>query len=264
MANINFPSVPIAEGVPNLARSANSLLQTTGTTGRAMGLTGGLAGTFLGQYLNTMLAPTYALLDKDDKKVITPDGPGEFEMKGDSSVSTYPVEQGGFQSYNKVVNPEDLSLSLLCGGQGAMSRQDFLNVCNDLKSKPIVIKLVTPERVFPYVTCTGMSYKKTARSGATLLTVNMTFKEVRVVATTSFPNAKSSSGQVQKNGGQAATQTVDTSSIPSIFDGFKSEDGVVTSTTSSPSWLSTLRSGYDQLSEYDNDAQRFFGKLGVG
>ena len=264
MPKINFPNVPIAEGVPNLARSAYSLAQKTGTTGRVMGLTGGLAGTFLGHYLNAMLAPTYALLNQKEEKVITPDGPAEFEMKGDASVSTYPVELGGFQSYNKVINPEDLSLSLLCNGQGPMSHKDFLKACHELKNGIDVIKLVTPKYVYPYVICTGMSHQTTARNGVTLLKVNLTFKEIRVTGTTSFPNAKTDSGAVMREGGQSSAQTVDTSSLPLLFDGFKSEDGVVTSTTVNANWLDTLTSGYDQLSEIDNDAQRYFGKLGVG
>ena len=70
-----------------------------------------------------------------------------------------------------------------------MSREAFLSACSRLKSELVVIKLVTPDRVFPYVTCKGVGYKKTARSGATLLTVSLTFKEVRVTATASFPNA---------------------------------------------------------------------------
>lgn len=259
MANINFPSVPIAEGVPNLARSANSLLQTTGATGRTMGLTGGLAGTFLGQYLNSMLAPTYALLDSKGKKVIQPDGPGEFEMKGDSSVSTHPVEEGGFQSYNKVVNPEDLTVTLLCGGQGPMSREAFLNACNDLKAKPIVIKLVTPDRVFPYVTCTGMGYKKTARSGATLLAVNMTFKEIRVVATASFPNAKSASGQVQKDGGKAPQSKVEKAMDDwGITDGLKKVQKLTGDVSSS------LEGATSKVNEGLGDVGRYFGKYGIG
>ena len=259
MANINFPSVPIAEGVPNLARSANSLLQTTGTTGRVMGLTGGLAGTFLGQYLNSMLAPTYALTDSKGKKVIQPDGPGEFEMKGDSSVSTYPVEEGGFQSYNKVVTPEDLSLSLLCGGQGPMSRESFLAACTKLKSDPVVIQLVTPDRVFPYVTCTGMSYKKSARSGATLLTVNMTFKEVRVVATASFPKAKTDSGQAQKDGGDAPQSKVEKAMDDwGITDGLKKVQELTGDVSSS------LEGATSKVNEGLGDVGRYFGKYGIG
>lgn len=264
MPKINFPNVPIAEGVPNLARSAYGVAQKSGSTGRVMGLTGGLAGTFLGNYLNAMLAPTYALLNQQDEKVIVSDGPGEFEMKGDSSVSTYPVELGGFQSYNKVVNPEDFSLSLLCSGQGPMSHKDFLAACSKLKNGTDVIKLVTPKCVYPYVTCTGMSHQTTARNGVTLLKVNLTFKEVRVTGTTSFPNAKKDSSMPVREGGQSSAQTVDTSSLPLIFDGFKSQDGIVTSMTSNTNWLDTLTSGYDQLSKFDDTAQRFFGKLGIG
>lgn len=264
MPKINFPNVPIAEGVPNLARSAYGIAQTSGTTGRVTGLTGGMAGTFLGHYLNAMLAPTYALLNQQDEKVIVPDGPAEFEMKGDASVSTYPVEQGGFQSYNKVVNPEDLSLSLLCNGQGPMSHKDFLKTCHELKNGADVIKLVTPKYVYPYVTCIGMSHQTTARNGVTLLKVNLTFKEVRVTGTTSFPNAKQDSGTPMREGGQSSAQTVDTSSLPLIFDGFTSQNGVVTSTTVNANWLDTLTSGYDQLSKFDDTAQRFFGKLGIG
>ena len=259
MPSIQFPSVPLTEGVPNLARSANSLLQTTGATGHAMGLTGGLAGTFLGQYLNSMLAPTYALIDSKGKKVIQPDGPGEFEMKGDSSVSTYPVEEGGFQSYNKVLAPEDLNLSLLCGGQGPMSREAFLSACAKLKSDPVVIKLVTPDRVFPYVTCTGMSYKKSARSGVTLLSVSLTFKEVRVVATASFPKAKTDSGQAQQDGGQAAKSKIEKAMDDwGITEGLKKVQKVTGDVSSS------LEGATSKVNEGLGDVGRYFGKYGIG
>lgn len=200
---IQYPDVPIAKGVPSLVRAAGSAAQEAGIAGRALGISvGGIMGTFLGQYINAALAPQYALLDANDNKAIRPDGFGEVEFKGEANVATAPIEGGGFQSYNKVVNPEEIPVVMICSGQGEMSRTDFLTECLKLKNSPRVLKLVTPDQVFPAVTCTGMSYKRTAREGATLLQVRMTFREVRESGHTSYPGAKRDSSFPTKEGGR--------------------------------------------------------------
>lgn len=250
MPNINFPNVPIAEGVPNLARSAYSLAQRTGATGRVMGLTGGLAGTFLGQYLNAMLSPSYALLDRKGDKLIQPDGPGEFEMKGDANVSTYPIEDGAFQSYNKVLNPENLAITLLCNGHGPMSRKQFIERCRELKNGTEIVTVVTPDQVYQSVVCTGMSYKQTSRNGATLLTVHMTFNEERTSASMSFPKAKTDSGSALQEGGQTETR----SGVETTIDDW--------GLTGALNKIRELMG--DAKSAIEGEVGRYFGKHGIG
>lgn len=267
MPKINFPSVPIAEGVPSLARSAYGIAQKSGATGRAMGLTGGLAGTFLGQYLNSMLAPTYALLDRNGNKLIQPDGPGEFEMKADANISNYPVEDGGFQSYNKVVNPEELTITLLCGGQGPMSRERFLARCRELKNGTDIVTLVTPDQVYRSVVCTGMGYSKRAVNGATLLTVTLPFKEVRDGASSTYAKAKrDSSNPVQESGrGETKSKFETTMDDWGVTDGIKKINNLMKDVGDTASDAASYASdALSKAGEGIGDAGRYFGKYGIG
>lgn len=208
LPRIQFPDVPLAKGVPNLVRAAGGAAQQVGAIGKIMGISGGIMGTFLGQYINAALAPQYALLDDRDNKVIRPDGFGEMEFKGEANIATAPTEAGGFQSYNKVVTPEEIPIVMICSGQGVMSREDFLKKCQEIKSSAKVMKLVTPDHVFPAVCCTSMSYRRTAREGATLLQVRMTFKEVRESGKTSYPATKSDSSKKTKEGGRVTVTPI--------------------------------------------------------
>jgi hypothetical protein len=49
--------------------------------------------------------------------VITPDNVLSLEYKGEERVSNFPIEAGGFSSFNKVAIPFDLRIVMTCGGR---------------------------------------------------------------------------------------------------------------------------------------------------
>ena len=61
----------------------------------------------------------------DGFPVIAADNQVDFEFKQDSPISTYPVEQGQFQTYDKVQMPAEIRCRFSAGGTEA-NRQEFL------------------------------------------------------------------------------------------------------------------------------------------
>ena len=82
---------------------------------------------------------------------------------------------------------------------------------------------------------------------------------MRVVATASFPNAKSSSGQAQKDGGQAAKSKVEKAMDDwGITEGLKKVQELTGNVSSS------LEDATSKVNEGLGDVGRYFGKYGIG
>jgi len=140
----------------------------------------------------------------------------DVEYKQDWPLSDYPVEQGGFQTYDKVRLPYSLRLRLAASGTQA-DLQSFLttvqNLCEDgsLGNPSLVQSLIntglglfgistaaissafgtitggnnlydiiTPSRVYTSTSAIHYDYRRTAISGVSLLTVDIWFMEVQV------------------------------------------------------------------------------------
>ena len=58
----------------------------------------------------------WGIFDSSGEPVIVGDSCLAFEYVRDSNVSKYPVEQGGFESYNKVQAPRGVKLTFTKGG----------------------------------------------------------------------------------------------------------------------------------------------------
>lgn len=101
----------------------------------------------------------------------------DFDYARDAPISDYPVEQGGFQTYNKVVLPFDVRLKLACSGTSSQ-RQSFQNTLDELLASIAVISVVTPERSFRNCNCTHVDYRRTANSGVSMIIADVWFKQV--------------------------------------------------------------------------------------
>ncbi len=135
---------------------------------------------------------------------ITPDGLiGEPIALADSVVSlhykqewripNYPIEQGAFQSYNKVQMPFDAIVKLSKGGSVA-ERQRFLAAIAAAAESLDQYLVRTPERDFPNATIARYDYERTADTGRGLITVEIGLIEIRATATAAFVDTKASSG----------------------------------------------------------------------
>ena len=261
MPLIQFPNVPNALGVPPLQRlpgwlpavpitpasladvqtkalgtitgaqssaSALASLSDLSSNSASAGpeLTPGFAG-------NAGLdSPGWSILDVDGNAVVKPDSVISFEVSGESKISTYPVEEGSFASYNKVRTPNRISMRLACTGNGQMTRSDFLLAFDLMKDAIDLYTINTPDMAYQSMNLVHFDYSRQATNGAKLIVVDAHFEEVLTgaTATGSSPAMPSgcdpiSNGNVNPLAMTAPGTSALTGGIPSLPSGIVSVVG---------------------------------------
>lgn len=147
----------------------------------------------------------------------------DFSYAKDYPISTFPQEQGAFQAYNKVTLPFDVKLRLASngGGAGASGRQAFISTCLAISSSLSLFDIVTPEMTFPSSNCTHIDFDRKAAKNATLIVIDLFFKEIPVTASANFANTQQPGDSGQQSLGNAqpqqpSQQTTQTVSVGSI------------------------------------------------
>ena len=136
---------------------------------------------------------------------ITVDSISSFEIRKDSKIADYPVEDGAFQSYNKVQLPFDSRVRITRGGNDA-DRAVFLAALDGLQASLEQYDIVTPERVYTGVNIQRYDLKRTAREGAGLLVAELWLVQVRDGATATFVTTKAPTGAQTVNAGALQAQ----------------------------------------------------------
>ncbi|HBW3346579.1 phage baseplate protein [Klebsiella pneumoniae] len=212
MPNIAFPDVPDVAGVPSVARSAMGI--DYGTVLSAISGASPLA------IVESITAPQWGLyLPDSTEQVIYPDSVVSFEYRGEAIVSDYPIEEGGFKSYNKIQVPFDIRIRMTCEGQGTLSsavtalasgasgvkkgmtRQGFINTLEGLKKSLELLDLITPDKVYHSLNLVHFDYKRTNDEGVTLLVVDAYLREIQQSATATYKTVSSDSAADTKEGG---------------------------------------------------------------
>jgi hypothetical protein len=178
MPLIEFPDVPDVPGVPPLARSAISQV--------AAGINGYLALAGLPPLI-ALPTPTWGVFDDSGLAVAVADSVIAMDYHSESRVSDYPQEMGAFESFNKVQVPYASSVQMTCGGDSPR-RATFLAALQAAKDSTNLYSIVTPDVVYRSANITGLNYRRTTRDGASLLTVDLHFEEIRVTASAAFAN----------------------------------------------------------------------------
>jgi len=180
MPNIPYPNVPQLPGVPALARSNNAQFV-------------GAALTIIGEILPLGLFGTkWGIVDQGGASVIVPDSFVDFEYREERKIPNYPIEQGSFQSYNKVAVPFDCRVTVSCSGNGKMSKQAFLTAIQALLNSLDLVSVVTPNVTYENCNLVHVDYRREARQGATLILAQLWFQEVRIAQKPVVPTAKPS------------------------------------------------------------------------
>ena len=122
------------------------------------------------------LTGTYAL---------EPDSFVKFEYKKDNKIPNYPIEQGSFQTYNKVALPYEVKLTITKNG----SISPFIVKINELLNSTALLTIVTPDAIYKTTNLVHFDYRKEARNGAVLLIAELTFQEVRIAPNPAAPTA---------------------------------------------------------------------------
>jgi hypothetical protein len=199
-----FPNVPALPGVPALARIVGTPVLTE--------VNSVLISAGLGQFALGFAKPVWGVFDSDNQPVAIADSVKAVQFRADSTVSDYPVEEGGFQSYNKVQRPFASVVSLACGGD-EQRRANFLSAIQQAQKSTNLYSIVMPEIVYNSANIVAYDYRREQKNGATLLTVELHIEEIRVSAAAAFANENTenpasadtlSQGQVQATDPTAA------------------------------------------------------------
>lgn len=201
----DFPTVPIAPGVPALPREAgvSAFLPAlmTGDLVLGLGLVGPQWGVFSG-----------------GSPILVPDNIVDFGFRNTAAIMDYPLEEGAFGTYNKVANPFDTKVRMTVGRSEA-ARQAFLAEVDAVQKSLDLFDVVTPSKTYTSVNVVHYDYNQRAERGVGLLTVDLWLREVRVTATSSFSNTQSPSGASPQNGGAPQTATpppADAAQLPAV------------------------------------------------
>lgn len=145
--------------------------------------------------LDSSSTPQWGLFDQDGNPVLTGDSTLAFEINQDSSVTNYPIEDGGFETYNKVQTPFRVKFTFTKGGTTS-DRASFLKKLDDLQASIDEFVAVTPEITYQSVTIDHYDVRRTARGGVTLLTVDVWCQEIRTGSAAQFSNTTPGTTQI--------------------------------------------------------------------
>ena len=148
-------------------------------------------------------APQWGIF-QDDVAVVAADNVLGVEYRQDWTIADYPIEQGGFQSYDKVNTPFDVRVTYSCGGS-TDHRTAFLQSIDDIAGSLELYDAVTPEQVYENVNVLHYDYNRTATNGLGLMTVRIYLQEIRQSAQAAFSNTQAASGSGTQDDGTVQT-----------------------------------------------------------
>ena len=122
-------------------------------------------------------------------------GSGNFldlDYRAHFAISNYPVEQGAFQSYNKVQTPYEVAVTVTAGGTIA-NRALLLSQVQAIIGTTDLYTVIMPEGSLESLNPIAYTYHRRHDSGLGLLIVTIIFQQVRPAgdpqfSTTSNPN----------------------------------------------------------------------------
>lgn len=180
MPLIPYPDIPPLPGVPALNRSNNASYAAA-------------ALTILGELLpNNLFGTKWAIIDQTGSIALKPDSFVSFEYKNERKIPNYPIEEGSFESYNKIALPFDCRLIVSCSGNGQMSKGQFLETIQQMLDSLDLFTISTPN--YDYTNCNliHVDYRRESRQGVSLILAQLWFQEIRIAQQPSAPTAQPS------------------------------------------------------------------------
>lgn len=191
---IDIPNVP---GVPALLSyasqaSVGGVLTTDTLTGYGAGNT-----------------PKWGLY-KGGSPAITAESVVAFGFRIEWSIASYPIERGGFESYDRVATPFQGRLQF-ASGKNDETRRALLDSLAAASKDGNMTKydVVTPDFTYASVSVSHYDYDRRAERGAGLLMIDVWLQEIREQNTGNGTTAQEPSGQAPQTGG-----TVQPSDVP--------------------------------------------------
>lgn len=190
-----YPDVPNVPGVPPLLRNPLAAAQSF--------LLPLLTQDAFGLPAQAPVQP-WGIYDQNGFAVILADSCVSMDYRQEWVVADYQVEEGGFESYDKVAMPYEARVRMACGGS-LDAREAFLQSIEQVAPTVELFDVVTPERVYLSANITHYDYRRTANQGLGLMQVDIALLEIRVTAEADFSQTQAPSGAGTKNDGTVQT-----------------------------------------------------------
>jgi len=220
---MGFPNFP---GVPALSQSS---LNSLNTASAALG-----AASLISTLFTKSINPVWAITIGSGNTPLIFDNFISIDFKNDMNVATYPIEQGGFNSYNKVNNPYYAVVKISVGsgysaneGLDVDSRNSILSILNSLLKSTVLCTIITPERSYSNANLEAYNFRRELRNGAGIIIAELHFVEILSAATTVVtntpttvtpdPTATVPSAQASVNLGMIQLGSTYKSAIPNIL-----------------------------------------------
>lgn len=153
----------------------------------------------------------------DGLPVVVADSVVTFDYRKESRISDYQIEEGGFESYDKVELPYTAVVRFAAGGDEP-NLQDLLESIRAISGDLELYDVVTPEAVYPSANVVMQDYRRTSTNGVGLLQVDVRVEEVRVTASSQFSDTKTASGANPVGSGNVSPQPATTAQQAKIPD----------------------------------------------
>ena len=156
-------------------------------------LAGGLAGAVTLASSRTsslldLLKPSWGIYDSTGKiQVLKPDAFLSVMYHNESNLPMFALEQGAFDTYNKVSTPYDITVRVAKGNQlgfGADKMSDFLKAIEKILADVQLYSIITPDYTYINANLKGFDYKREMNNGAGIIVADLHFVEIMQAKTT--------------------------------------------------------------------------------
>lgn len=175
--------------------------------------------------INSVLAPSFGIYyasGKDQgKQPFTPDSFVVVEVGAEATVSTAPVEQGAYSTFNKIQRPPELHVTFTVEGWTAFSgaipnltnfsttsRSNVLETLEKMRTTAGLYDIETPDKTWTSCDLVKYDYRTRSNNGPTLLTVTAVFQTIQKTGEVSVGSTdKKAPTDNDKAKGEAAVKT---------------------------------------------------------
>ena len=127
-----------------------------------------------------MLQEVWTILDEQSLPVLSFTSFISLDSDSSSKITNYTSEKGTFSSYNKIVAPDELAVTLAIQGNAA-EIQDAIAILDTLRKEPQKVSIVSPYKEYKWFSLESYSYSFNQSQGVNLLIAAMNFKQVNEV-----------------------------------------------------------------------------------
>ncbi len=155
--------------------------------------------------------------------VIVCDSVQDMSYRQEWTISDFAVEQGAFESFDKVILPFDIRVRFNAGS--AAQRQAMLGSIAAIAGTTNLYDVVTPDAVYTSVSMSHEDYRRTARQGLGLLSIDTWWLWINQQSSAAGQNTAQPSGASQIASGVVQPTALTSSQQANVLSGFGGAPG---------------------------------------